>query len=140
MPLSRGTLATQARRIKLKGGFAKEAGLHTLRHTFLTQMGEVTDPFTLQRIAGHSSVKTTMRYVHPQKRAMESAFKRVFGVNPKQQSNSLEVTLNQSQLTQLLSGESVSLTFPPGITRLLLKSTQESSHQTLLPFRELVSQ
>jgi len=43
----------------------RDAGLHTLRHTFLTEAGEHTDAFTLQYIAGHDTIKTTMRYVHP---------------------------------------------------------------------------
>ena len=42
-----------------------DAGLHALRHTFLTEAGEYTDPFTLQYVAGHDTIKTTMRYVHP---------------------------------------------------------------------------
>jgi integrase len=48
-----------------------DAGLHTLRHTSLTEAGEHTDAFTLQYIAGHDTIKTTMRYVHP--RAESSA-------------------------------------------------------------------
>ena len=40
-------------------------GLHALRHTFLTEAGEYTDPFTLQYVAGHDNIKTTMRYVTP---------------------------------------------------------------------------
>jgi integrase len=42
-----------------------DAGLHALRHTFLTEGGEYRDTFTLQYIAGHHTIKTTMRYVHP---------------------------------------------------------------------------
>ena len=38
---------------------------NTLRHTFLTVAVEDTDAFTLQYIAGHDTIKTTMRYVHP---------------------------------------------------------------------------
>ena len=38
-----------------------DAGLHTLRHTFFTEAGEYTDAFTLQNIAGHNTIKTTMR-------------------------------------------------------------------------------
>ncbi len=40
------------------------AGLYTLRHTFLTEAGEHTGAFRLQYIAGHDTIKTTMRYVH----------------------------------------------------------------------------
>jgi integrase len=40
--------------------------LYDLRHTFLTRLGEVnTDPYTLLRIAGHSSILISQRYVDP---------------------------------------------------------------------------
>jgi integrase len=52
-----------------------DVGLHTLRHTFLTEAGEHTDAFTLQYIAGHDTIKTTMRCVHP--RAVSRAFGRI---------------------------------------------------------------
>jgi integrase-like protein len=51
-----------------------DAGLHALRHTFLTEAGTYTDPFTLQYVAGHDSIKTTMRYVHPQANAVHKLF------------------------------------------------------------------
>jgi integrase len=47
-----------------------DAGLHALRHTFLTEAGEYTDPFTLQYVAGHDNIKTMMRYVHAQEAAV----------------------------------------------------------------------
>jgi hypothetical protein len=34
-----------------------DAGLHGLRHTFLTEAGGCTDPFTLQYVAGHDSIR-----------------------------------------------------------------------------------
>jgi integrase len=52
-------------------------GLHTLRHTFLTEAGEHTDAFTLQYIAGHDTIKTTMRYVHPRAESVSRAFGRI---------------------------------------------------------------
>ena len=52
-------------------------GLHTLRHTFLTEAAEHTDPFTLQYVAGHKNIKTTMRYVHPQANAVDKLFGRL---------------------------------------------------------------
>jgi integrase len=54
-----------------------DAGLHGLRHTFLTEAGEHTDPFTLQYTAGHDNIKTTMRYVHPQANAVTKLFARL---------------------------------------------------------------
>jgi integrase len=39
--------------------------LHSLRHTCLTRLGEVgCDPFTLCKLAGHSSVKISEKYIH----------------------------------------------------------------------------
>ncbi len=36
------------------------------RHTILTRLGEVgTDAFTIMKLAGHSSVTVSQRYVHP---------------------------------------------------------------------------
>jgi hypothetical protein len=43
----------------------------------LTEAGEYTDPFTLQYVAGHDNIKTTMRYVHPREEAVEKLFVRL---------------------------------------------------------------
>jgi len=62
---------------------AKEAGTrelkpfepYVLRHTALTQLAQAgCDAFTLARIAGHSSITITQRYIHPQADAIERAF------------------------------------------------------------------
>jgi site-specific recombinase XerD len=55
----------------------QNAGLHTLRHTFLTEAAEHTDPFALQYMAGYKNIKTTMRYVHPQANAVDKLFGRL---------------------------------------------------------------
>jgi integrase len=48
---------------------------YVLRHTALTQLAEAgCDVFTLARIAGHSSITITQRYVHPQADSIERAF------------------------------------------------------------------
>jgi integrase len=40
--------------------------MHSLRHTMLTRLGEAgVDAFTIMRIAGHSSVVVSQRYIHP---------------------------------------------------------------------------
>ena len=52
--------------------------IHSLRHTMLTRLGEAgVDAFTIMRIAGHSSVTVSQRYVHPSSEAMERAFERL---------------------------------------------------------------
>lgn len=51
---------------------------YTLRHTALTNLGEHCVAYTLARIAGHSSVTITERYVDPQAEAIERAFEKMF--------------------------------------------------------------
>src|ERR1700674_4660750 len=48
--------------------------LYSLRHTFLTRLGESgCDAWTLTRIAGHSNVSMSSRYVHPSEDAVLTA-------------------------------------------------------------------
>jgi integrase len=56
--------------------------LNDLRHTFLTRLGEAnTDPFSIQRIAGHSSIVVSQKYVHPTPERLEDAFSRLESYN-----------------------------------------------------------
>lgn len=48
--------------------------LYSLRHTFLTRLGEAgCNVWTLARIAGHSSIAMSARYVHPSEDAVVNA-------------------------------------------------------------------
>jgi len=52
--------------------------LYALRHTFLTRLGGAgCDAWTLARIAGHSSIAMSARYVHPSQDAVINAFSRL---------------------------------------------------------------
>jgi integrase len=54
--------------------------LYSLRHTFLTHLGESgVDAWTLARIAGHSSIAISSRYVHPGDDAVLNAISRLGG-------------------------------------------------------------
>jgi integrase len=54
--------------------------LYSLRHTFLTRLGESgCDVWTLARIAGHSSVSISSRYVHPSEDAVLAAVGKLGG-------------------------------------------------------------
>jgi integrase len=54
--------------------------LYDLRHTFLTRLGESgCDVWTLARIAGHSNIKQSSRYVHPSNDAVLEAMERMGG-------------------------------------------------------------
>jgi site-specific recombinase XerD len=56
----------------------KDFVIHSPRHTMLTSLGESgVDAFTIMRIAGHSSITVSQRYVHPSPEAVERAFERL---------------------------------------------------------------
>ena len=56
--------------------------LYSLRHTFLTRLGQSgCDVWTLARIAGHSSIAISARYVHPSEDAVLGAMERLGGHN-----------------------------------------------------------
>ena len=56
--------------------------LYSLRHTFLTRLGASgCDAWTLARIAGHSSIAISSRYVHPSEDAILNAISRLGGHN-----------------------------------------------------------
>jgi integrase len=76
-PLGPWVLEEQIGQIRKKIATHADAGLHALRHTFLTEAGEYIDPFTLQYVAGHDNIKSTMRYVHPQEAAVHKLLARL---------------------------------------------------------------
>jgi integrase len=79
-PLPNWALENQMGRVRSRINSHPDSGLHALRHTFLTEAGQYTDPFTLQYVAGHDTIKTTMRYVHPQEEAVRKLFVRLGGL------------------------------------------------------------
>lgn len=76
--------------------------LYSLRHTFLTRLGESgCDVWTLARIAGHSQIGISSRYVHPSEDAMFAAMSRLGG-HKIGHSEEIVISKNQNsrQLTQ----------------------------------------
>jgi integrase len=66
------------RRLKLPQAFV----LYSLRHTALTRLGETgADAYTIMRIAGHSSITTSQRYVHPSSETVGLAIARLDTAN-----------------------------------------------------------
>jgi site-specific recombinase XerD len=64
-PLSRQSAFLIYHKAKSKAGITKEGGIHSLRHAFATHMLEAgVDLRTIQLMMGHSSIRSTMRYLH----------------------------------------------------------------------------
>ena len=77
-PVSRHTVSKQFSQRRDEMGLPWDAVLHSTRHTALTDLGAAgADALTIQSIAGHASVTTSQRYVHPIPETMSKAVKRL---------------------------------------------------------------
>lgn len=66
----------------LKAAKLRPFEVYSIRHTFLTRLGESgCDVWTLARIAGHSNISISQRYVHPSEDAVLSALSKLTGHN-----------------------------------------------------------
>jgi integrase len=76
--LSRHWPSEQFRTMRDAMKLPKDCVVHACRHTFCTRLGEAgADAFVIQRLAGHSSIIISQRYVHPTPERLESAIERL---------------------------------------------------------------
>lgn len=66
-PLSDASVQSAFRQARIKAGIRKKASVHTLRHSFATHLLEQgTNLFIIKELLGHSSILTTLIYLHLQ--------------------------------------------------------------------------
>jgi len=66
----------------LKAAKLRPFEVYSIRHTFLTRLGESgCDVWTLARVAGHSNISISQRYVHPSEDTVLNALSRLSGHN-----------------------------------------------------------
>jgi len=83
-PFNYRSLDSQHDRLIAKLKFTGRVRLYDLRHTALTRLAESdADPFSIQKIAGHSDIRVTSRYVHPTPQHIQKAFDRLAAYNAK---------------------------------------------------------
>jgi integrase len=88
--------------------------LYDLRHTFLTRLGEAgADPFSIQKIAGHSSILISQRYVHPTPERIESAFAKLEEYNSLK-TEQAKKQAGQEQQEEMIASTSDKSTSPSG--------------------------
>jgi integrase len=76
-PLSRHTVSNQQRAVRRLLKMPEEFVIHSLRHTMLTRLGAAgADAFTIKKLAGHSSIMISQKYVHPTPETVELHFQR----------------------------------------------------------------
>jgi site-specific recombinase XerD len=66
------------RKIAKELDLPRDAVLHSMRHTMLTELGVAgADASTIQVIAGHEDIRTSQRYLHPTAEHILRAFERM---------------------------------------------------------------
>ena len=76
--LSRHWASEQFRTLRDAMELPDDCVVHSCRHTFCTRLGESgCDAFTIMKLAGHSSITISQRYVHPTPERLESAIMRL---------------------------------------------------------------
>jgi integrase len=81
-PLTRHYPSEQFRVMRDALNLGEDCVLHSTRHTFCTRLGKAgADAFTIQKLAGHSSILISQRYVHADQEVKESAIRLLDALN-----------------------------------------------------------
>jgi len=100
--VSRFTLSSQHERVKKALKLPDDFVLHSLRHTMLTNLAACgADAFVIQRVAGHSSIVISQKYVHPTPESLENAFARLEQVSKRTKDGSQQSLTPTTKVTTI---------------------------------------
>jgi integrase len=80
--------------------------VYSIRHTFLTRLGESgCDSWTLACVAGHSNISISQRYVHPSENAVLNALSRLGGHNSGHSAENVDLAVPKELLLSTANRE-----------------------------------
>lgn len=93
-PLSPRPIQSTFQKVRLKLNLPSDARLHSLRHSFATHLLKSgVDIFTVQKLLGHASLKTTFRYIH------------ILNVNPLEIRSPLDTNIAFEDFSKLITNK-----------------------------------
>lgn len=76
--MTQSCVRAQVNRAERAAGLEGKGRSHVLRHTFVTELGEVDVPaHVIQELVGHKDLKTTARYLHVRERQAHAAIQKL---------------------------------------------------------------
>lgn len=91
-PITPRPIQQTFRRSKIELNFPADARIHSLRHSFATHLLKSgVDIFTVQKLLGHASLKTTFRYIH------------ILNVNPLEINSPLDTSDTFNDLSKIIT-------------------------------------
>jgi integrase len=101
-PLTRHYATQQFRLLADALRMTPDTVLHSTRHTFCTRLGESgADAFTIQKLAGHSSITISQRYVHQGKVIAQNAIGRMEELSKKEPERDYTNTTPPGEVTEI---------------------------------------
>ena len=95
-PLTASAVRARVQRVERQAGIEGKGRSHFMRHTFVTHLAESNaSPRVIQELAGHTELKTTMRYMHMRNDAAHEAIAALEGDRSRAQQESAQTRRSQ---------------------------------------------
>ncbi len=96
LPLTASAVRARMRRVEREAEIEGKGRSHVMRHTFVTHLAESNaSPRVIQELAGHTELKTTLRYMHMRNDAAHDAIAALEGDRSRTQQESAQTRRSQ---------------------------------------------